>query len=127
MQSPPCSETWVSKSEAATLIADLNEGRFEITLLQVPEVIEPHVLSWFFDSSRIPGPEREGANRWRYENAELDELFERGRTEIELDERRAAYERVQEIRHRRGDASWLRRGSAEGRTVRNAGILSTRW
>jgi peptide/nickel transport system substrate-binding protein len=90
-------EVDVRPSEAATLIADLNEGSFEITLLQVPEVIEPHVLSWFFDSSRIPGPGREGANRWRYENPELDELFELGRTEIEVDQRRETYERVQEI------------------------------
>ena len=87
----------VRPSEAATLIADLNQGRFEITLLQVPEVIEPHVLSWFFDSSRVPGPQQEGANRWRYQNEELDALFERGRTQIETDERRAAYQRVQEV------------------------------
>lgn len=87
----------VRPSEAATLIADLNHGRFEITLLQVPEVIEPHVLSWFFDSSRIPGPQHEGANRWRYENPELDALFELGRTEMEIPQRRATYARVQEI------------------------------
>ncbi len=90
-------EVDVQPSEAATLISDLNRGRFEMTLLQVPEVIEPHVLSWFFDSSRIPGPQAEGANRWRYANAELDGLFELGRTTIDRDERRAAYERVQGI------------------------------
>jgi len=90
-------EVDVRPSEAATLISDLNRGRFEMTLLQVPEVIEPHVLSWFFDSSRIPGPHSEGANRWHYQNAELDGLFELGRTTIDLAERRAAYERVQRI------------------------------
>lgn len=90
-------EVDVRPSEAATLISDLNRGRFEMTLLQVPEVIEPHVLSWFFDSSRIPGPQSEGANRWRYRNAELDRLFELGRTTIDRSERRAAYERVQRI------------------------------
>ena len=88
-------EVDVRPSEAATLISDLNRGRFEITLLQVPEVIEPHVLSWFFESTRIPGPDREGANRWRYENRELDALFELGRTRIEREQRRAAYEGVQ--------------------------------
>jgi peptide/nickel transport system substrate-binding protein len=87
----------VRPSEAATLISDLNRGRFEITLLQVPEVIEPHVLSWFFDSSRIPGPQSEGANRWRYENEELDRLFEVGRTQIDREQRQAAYVRVQQI------------------------------
>jgi peptide/nickel transport system substrate-binding protein len=90
-------EVDVRPSEAATLISDLNRGRFEMTLLQVPEVIEPHVLSWFFDSSRIPGPQNEGANRWRYRNPELDGLFELGRTTIDRAERRGAYERVQRI------------------------------
>ncbi len=90
-------EVDVRPSEAATLISDLNKGRFELTLLQVPEVLEPHVLSWFFDSSRIPGPDNEGANRWRYRNQELDTLFELGRTRVDRDERRAAYERVQRI------------------------------
>jgi peptide/nickel transport system substrate-binding protein len=90
-------EVDVRPSEAATLISDLNRGRFEITLLQVPEVIEPHVLSWFFDSSRIPGPQSEGANRWRYRNEELDQLFEVGRTQVDRQRRRKAYERVQII------------------------------
>jgi peptide/nickel transport system substrate-binding protein len=90
-------EVDVRPSEAATLISDLNRGRFEMTLLQVPEVIEPHVLSWFFDSSRIPGPQSEGANRWRYRNAELDGLFELGRTTIDRAERRSAYTRIQQI------------------------------
>jgi peptide/nickel transport system substrate-binding protein len=90
-------EVDVRPSETATLISDLNRGRFEVTLLQVPEVIEPHVLSWFFDSSRIPGPQSEGANRWRYRNEELDRLFEVGRTQIDQQERLAAYERVQSI------------------------------
>jgi peptide/nickel transport system substrate-binding protein len=89
-------EVDVRPSEAATLISDLNRGRFEITLLQVPEVIEPHVLSWFFDSSRIPGPQSEGANRWRYANPELDALFELGRTTVERTRRQAAYLKVQE-------------------------------
>lgn len=90
-------EVDVRPSEAATLISDLNKGRFELTLLQVPEVIEPHVLSWFFDSSRIPGVDSEGANRWRYDNEELDRLFELGRTQIDREERRDAYDRAQRI------------------------------
>jgi peptide/nickel transport system substrate-binding protein len=90
-------EVDVRPSEAATLISDLNRGSFEITLLEVPEVIEPHVLSWFFDSSRIPGSQSEGANRWCYANDALDALFELGRTRIERDERRAAYEEVQRV------------------------------
>ena len=90
-------EVDVRPSEAATLISDLNKGRFELALLQVPEVLEPHVLSWFFDSSRIPGKRREGANRWRYQNPEIDQLFEQGRTQLDREQRRATYARVQTI------------------------------
>ena len=90
-------EVDVRPSEAATLISDLNRGRFEVALLQVPEVIEPHVLSWFFDSSRIPGPESDGANRWRYASEHLDALFELGRTRIDLTERRNAYVEAQRV------------------------------
>ena len=65
--------------------------------IQVPEVIEPHVLSWFFDSTRIPGPQSEGANRWRYANRELDTMFEQGRTQIERERRRTVYEAIQRM------------------------------
>lgn len=87
----------VRPSEIATLIADLNRGRFELTLLQLPEVIEPHVLSWFFASDRIPGPGVEGANRWRFESQALDAALERGRRSVERSERVAAYAEVQRI------------------------------
>lgn len=90
-------EVDVRPSEAATLISDLNKGRFEMTLLQVPEVIEPHVLSWFFESSRVPDTLSEGANRWRYRDDELDRLFEIGRTQIARSRRVAAYARIQQI------------------------------
>ncbi|HEX7478044.1 MAG TPA: ABC transporter substrate-binding protein [Polyangiales bacterium] len=84
-------------SETATLISELDRGQFELTMLQVPEVIEPHVLSWFFGSSYIPGPGHEGANRWRYSNPVLDAAFERGRTTMDRAQRREAYAQVQRI------------------------------
>ena len=91
-------EVDVRPSETATLIADLNHGRFELTFLQVPEVFEPHVLSWFFASDRIPGAgAQEGANRWRERNPLLDAAFERGRANDERAVRVAAYRDVQQI------------------------------
>jgi len=91
-------EVDVRPSEAATLIADLNKGRFEMTLLQVPEVFEPHVLSWFFASDRIPEQGvTEGANRWRFRHARFDAALERGRASHVRQERRAAYSEVQRI------------------------------
>lgn len=90
-------EVEVRPSEVATLIADLNRGRFELTTLQVPEVIEPHVLSWFFGGDRIPSADVEGANRWRLEDDALDAALERGRLSVVPAERKLAYEQVQAI------------------------------
>jgi peptide/nickel transport system substrate-binding protein len=88
----------VRPSEGATLLADLARGRFQLSLLQSPEVVEPHVLSWFFASERIPLPgKREGANRWRIHNAALDAALERGRATVERSARVEAYHEVQRL------------------------------
>lgn len=86
----------VQPSENATLIADLNAGRFDLTYLQVPEVFEPHVLHWFFASERIPEGGQVGANRWRIRDQRLDAALEAGRSVMDLNQRRAAYTIVQE-------------------------------
>jgi peptide/nickel transport system substrate-binding protein len=85
----------VRPSEVATLVEDMNKGRFELALMEVPEVVEPHVLSWFFASDRIPGGPQGGANRWRYRNAHVDAALERGRRASARGERVAAYHTVQ--------------------------------
>jgi peptide/nickel transport system substrate-binding protein len=87
----------IRPSEVATLIADLNRGRFELTMLEVPEVIEPHVLSFFFGSDHVPGAGREGANRWRLRSAALDRALESGRVQLDREARKAAYSDVQRI------------------------------
>jgi peptide/nickel transport system substrate-binding protein len=84
-------ELEVRPSETATLIADLDRGRFEVCMLQLPEVIEPHVLSWFFGSAHIPRDGHPGANRWRFRSTELDAALERGRVRSGRAERQAAY------------------------------------
>jgi peptide/nickel transport system substrate-binding protein len=81
----------VQTTENATLLADLDRGHFELTLLQFPEVIEPHVLSWFFASDRIPGPGRIGLNRWRYTDQATDDALELGRRSLEREQRKRAY------------------------------------
>lgn len=91
-------EVDVRPSELATLLADLNAGRFELTTLQIPEVFEPHTLSSFFASDRIPGRGTgQGANRFRYANARFDALLERGRSVNDRHERLAAYHEAQQI------------------------------
>ncbi|MDB4974576.1 MAG: hypothetical protein JWN48_2917 [Myxococcaceae bacterium] len=88
----------VRPSEGATLLADLARGRFELCYLQSPDVVEPHVLSWFFSSDRIPEKgKREGANRWRLRDPELDAALEQGRASPERATRVAAYHKVQHL------------------------------
>ncbi len=91
-------EVDVRPSESATLLADLAHGRFELCLLQIPEVFEPHVLSWFFASDRVPqAGVREGGNRWRLRSPALDALLEQGRSTLELEQRVAIYAKVQAL------------------------------
>jgi peptide/nickel transport system substrate-binding protein len=88
----------VRPSETATLLADLAAGRFELAFLQLPEVFEPHVLSWFFASDRIPQKGvREGGNRWAFRNAEFDQALETGRARLGRADRIAAYHTAQVI------------------------------
>lgn len=84
-------------AETGTLIADLNRGQFELTIMQLPEVIEPHVLYWWFGRDRMPGPGREGSNRWRYTDPELELALERGRIQVDREARVAAYRDVQHL------------------------------
>ena len=90
-------EVDIRPTEVATLLHDLGRGRFELTMLQVPEVVEPHVLSLFFGSDKVPGEGGEGANRWRLRSADLDAALERGRRTTERAERVAAYREAQHV------------------------------
>lgn len=79
-------------SEMATLLHDLNKGRFQLSLLEVPEVFEPNVLSWFFSSDHIPlEGVREGSNRWRFRDPQFDAALLQGRRVSARADRIAAY------------------------------------
>jgi peptide/nickel transport system substrate-binding protein len=85
----------VQTTENATMLADLDRGHFELSLLQISEVIEPHFLSWFFASDRIPGHGQAGLNRWRYRDKVIDDALEIGRRSLDRAERTRVYGFVQ--------------------------------
>jgi peptide/nickel transport system substrate-binding protein len=89
----------VRPTETATLLAALSRGQFELAFLQVPEVVEPHLLSWFFGSDHIPEHGIEGANRWRLRSTSFDAALERGRLTTVRTQRVDAYRTAHRILH----------------------------
>lgn len=86
----------VRPSETGILLADLDAGRFDLALMALPELFEPHTMARFFDSRSIPG-EGGGANRWRMRSSSLDAALDRGVAALDREARRAAYAEVQQI------------------------------
>lgn len=86
-------------SELAVLLADFRAGRFDLGLLQAPDVSEPHILWTLFASAARPSAAnpRAGLNRWRFSHAAFDDAVDRGKRAIERDQRRAHYAQAQRI------------------------------
>jgi peptide/nickel transport system substrate-binding protein len=87
----------VRPSDTGILLADLDAARFDLALMAVPELLEPHAMARFFESRSIPGGPTGGANRWRFRSVELDAALDRGVHAVAIPERRAAYVDVQRI------------------------------
>jgi peptide/nickel transport system substrate-binding protein len=81
--------------EIATLFSDLAKGNFQITYLKwVGANNDPDVFELVFNSKRIPP---DGPNRGRYRNAQVDELTEKIRVEMDREKRKALCSEVQKI------------------------------
>lgn len=87
----------IRPSENAHLRADLDAGNFDLYLMEIPELVEAHFLSYFFSSERIPSEGSAGANRFRFRNDRLDALFVEGVRAMGDEARRAVYRQVQMI------------------------------
>lgn len=87
----------VRQSETGILLADLDAGRFDLALMAIPEMLEPHAMARFFDSRSIPGGPAGGANRWRFRSPGLDQALADGVRAVAIPARREAYLRAQRI------------------------------
>lgn len=79
------------------LLERLSAGDYDLAMLQAPELTEPNVLRAFFHSSAIPSRDRAGAggnNRARFRDGEVDAWLDAAAAELDLDRRRALYERI---------------------------------
>lgn len=87
----------VSAFEFATFFADIKRGGYQIATMQSGEV-EPDSFYMHFHSERIPSDaNRDAGNRWRYRNAEVDQLSLAVRAELDPEKRKRVYARIQEI------------------------------
>ncbi len=86
-------------NEFATFFADVKAGNYQLFSMQIPEIAEPDLYTNFFSERRIPTREHPdaGGNRVRYRRPELDRLLDAGRRELDRDNRRALYAKVQKI------------------------------
>ncbi len=92
-------EVVVRPSELATLLTDLRQGQFDLTLLTVPDLSDPWGLSFWFGSSSIPTAANPGAggNRWRFSNPDLDAALEAGARAVGAQARAPHYRTAQRI------------------------------
>jgi peptide/nickel transport system substrate-binding protein len=92
-------EVDVRPSELATLLSDLRAGRFDLTLLTVPDLSDPFGLGFWFGSASIPTAANPtaGGNRWRFRDAELDASLDAGLRALGPEARRPHYQRVQRV------------------------------
>jgi len=86
-------------SELAVLLADLRAGRYDVALLQAPDVSEPHILWTLFASDAQPTASnpRAGLNRWRFSNAAFDAAVNDGKRSSDREQRRRHYAEAQRI------------------------------
>jgi peptide/nickel transport system substrate-binding protein len=120
-------------SELATLLVDVRAGRFDMTLLTIPDLSDPMGLAFWFHSASIPvpGARSAGGNRWRFRDAELDRSLEDGARALGPDARRPHYVNAQRILAERlpviplwhPDVVWVARRSLGPFTPRGDGGL----
>jgi peptide/nickel transport system substrate-binding protein len=86
--------TTVVPLDLGVMLGRLDAGEFEVAILQIPELTEPNVLSWFFHPRGVPGEGGQGKNRARYRSAEAGSLLDRAGEVDDRAERRALYDRL---------------------------------
>jgi ABC-type transport system substrate-binding protein len=82
--------------DLGVLLDRLDSGDYEIATLQMPELTEPNVLSWFFHPRGVPGEGGEGRNRARWRDAEVGRWLDAASATRDREERRQHYARLSE-------------------------------
>jgi peptide/nickel transport system substrate-binding protein len=85
--------------EFHVFLSDVKKGNFQLFTLTTGEFAEPNLMKRYLHSRFIPTPKNPdaGHNRMRYQEPEIDVLLDAGEREMDRDQRRQIYARVQEI------------------------------
>jgi peptide/nickel transport system substrate-binding protein len=73
------------------LLSRLDAGDFDMATLQMPELTEPHLLSWFFHPKGVPGEGGIGKNRARWRHPQAGEWLDRAGENRDIGVRRLYY------------------------------------
>lgn len=73
------------------MLSRLDAGNFSLAILQIPELTEPNVLSWFFHPRGIPGEGADGRNRARYRNPHAGSLLDEAAASFDRERRKQLY------------------------------------
>ena len=85
----------IQSNEPATFSADIERGNFQAYSRRwIGGNNDPDIFNLIFHSAMTPP---DGANRGFYANLLVDQLIGTGRLETDMDKRRAAYQRIQQI------------------------------
>jgi peptide/nickel transport system substrate-binding protein len=86
--------------DLGVLLERLDAGDYLMATLQLPELTEPNVLSWFFHPDKIPGEGSEGKNRARYRSPEARAELDRASRVRDPAQRRESYQRFARLLQR---------------------------
>ena len=87
-------QTQVVPLDLGVMLSRLDSGNFSLAILQVPELAEPNVLSWFFHPRGIPGEGGDGRNRARYRSALAGELLDAAAATFDINQRKSIYAKL---------------------------------
>jgi peptide/nickel transport system substrate-binding protein len=83
--------TQVVPLDLGLLLSRLDAGQFTLAILQIPELTEPNILSWFFHPRGIGANGSLGKNRAHYRSERAAELLDGASTTFDSAERRRLY------------------------------------
>jgi len=115
-------------TEWSVMLDDLTLSRFEVVIIGWALGLDPDPFPFFHSSQAVRGADGHirGFNRQPFVNAEVDRLLEAGRLTVDVAERRAMYQQVDQILNRELPYIWLwQRTLVRGVAKRVDGIIES--